>query len=77
MKKLKLIIGAALLAGSCYIMIASAQTATSDQIGPLVFACDHTKNCYTLDADCSQGGRFMTCQCNNQKDACYVNNSPN
>jgi len=77
MKNIKLFLGAALLAGSCYIMLASAQAAAGDQLGPLVFACDHTKNCYTLDNDCSQGGHFIQCQCNNKKDACYVNNSAN
>jgi hypothetical protein len=76
MKKFKLVLGAALLAGSCYMMLASAQTATGDQIGPLVWGCDHTKNCSTQDNDCSQGGLFMQCQCNGLKDACYVNNSP-
>lgn len=77
MKNVKLFLGAALLAVSCYMMVASAQTATGDQIGPLVYSCEHTKNCYSQDNDCSQGGRFMTCQCNNQKDICYVNNQPN
>jgi len=77
LKTLKLLVGAALLAVSSYMMLASAQTATTAQIGPLIFACDHTKNCYSLGNDCSQGGKFLTCQCNNKKDACYVNNSGN
>jgi hypothetical protein len=76
MKKMKLVLGAALLAGSCYMMLASAQTATGDQIGPLVWTCDHTKNCFSLDNDCTQGGHFMQCQCDDKKDSCYVNNSP-
>lgn len=75
MKTLKVFLGATLLAVTTYTMLASAQTATSDQIGPLIFACSHTVNCYTKDSDCSQGGKFMQCQCNNKTDSCYVNNS--
>ena len=77
MKTLKLFLGTALLALSCYLMLASAQTATTDQVGPLVFACDHTENCVTKQTDCSQGGKFLTCQCNTKKDSCYINNSGN
>ena len=74
MKTLKLFLGAAVLAVSSYMMVASAQTATSDSIGPLVYACNHTTNCYTQDHDCSQGGKFMACVCNNKTNQCYVNN---
>ncbi|MGD0578369.1 MAG: hypothetical protein ABSC08_05520 [Bryobacteraceae bacterium] len=75
MRSVKLFLGTALLAVSCYMMVASAQAAAGAQVGPLVFSCDHTKNCYTLQNDCSQGGKFMQCQCNTKKDACYINNS--
>jgi len=74
MKTLKLFLGAAVLAVSSYMMVASAQTATSDSIDPLVYACNHTINCYTQDNDCSQKGVFMACVCNNKTNTCYVNN---
>ncbi|MGO9242469.1 MAG: hypothetical protein ACLQBJ_16820 [Bryobacteraceae bacterium] len=73
MKTLKLFFGAALLAVSSYMMVASAQTATSDSIDPLVYACNHTINCATQDNDCSQGGKFMACVCNESTNLCYVN----
>jgi hypothetical protein len=73
MKTLKLFLGAALLAVSSYMMIASAQTATGDTIGPLVYSCSHTLNCATQDNDCTQGGKFLTCVCNQSTNSCYVN----
>jgi len=74
MKSLKMFMGAAVLAVSSYMMIVSGQAAAADQVGPLVLACDRTKNCYTKQTDCSQGGKFMQCQCDTKKDACYINN---
>ena len=74
MRSSRMFFGAALLAVSAYMMAAAAQSATSDQVGPLVYACTWTKNCYTKNNDCSQGGRFMTCVCDTKKDTCYINN---
>ena len=75
MKALKIFMGGAVLAASFYMMVSSAQAAAGAQIGPLVLACDRTKNCYTKQTDCSQGGRFLSCVCDTKKDSCYVNNS--
>ena len=76
MKSLKMFLGAAILGVSSYMMVASAQAAVGDQLGPLVLSCDRTKNCYTQQNDCSQKGKFMTCVCDTKKDSCYVNNNP-